>query len=188
LPHGQIRPSVPRAALSRSASEYDRHHPEKGFKLFGEQTSPHRQRTAAPPQRPNFKTNRASVRRWAIQNHLAPDTRYKPISKPVKRWQAREEGALWQYDVSPHSWLPDNPSKQSLFDILDDATRLNSLGVTDAGLIYETGPDFRDNRTWITIARFSRPLLGELARRFPPDALIVVVDPTRYPLQATTTP
>jgi hypothetical protein len=30
--------------------------------------------------------------------------------------------------------------------------------------------------------------VDELARRFPPDALIVVVDPTRYPLQGTTTP
>jgi hypothetical protein len=77
-------------------------------------------------RRLNFKTNRASVRRWAIQNHLAPDTRYKPISKPVKRWQACEEGALWQYDVSPHPWLPDNPNKQALFDILDDATRYNT--------------------------------------------------------------
>jgi hypothetical protein len=74
--------------------------------------------------------------------------------------------------------------------IQDDATRLNAQGVTDAVLIYETGPDYRDNRTWITIARLSRPLLDELARRFPPDALTVVVDPTRYPLplDGTTTP
>ncbi len=72
--------------------------------------------------------------------------------------------------------------------IQDDATRLYAQGVPDAVLIYETGPDFRDNRTWITIARFSRPLLDELARRFPPDALVVVVDPTRYPLQGTATP
>jgi transposase InsO family protein len=77
-------------------------------------------------RRLDFKTNRASVRRWAIQNHLAPDTRYKPTPKPVKRWQACEEGALWQYDVSPHPWLPNNPSKQALFDILDDATRYNT--------------------------------------------------------------
>jgi hypothetical protein len=65
--------------------------------------------------------------------------------------------------------------------IQDDATFLNGQGVPDAVLIYETGPDYRDNRAWITIARFSRPLLDELARRFPPDAVIVVVDPTRYP-------
>ena len=79
-------------------------------------------------------------------------------------------------------------STTELLKIQDDATRLNAQGVTDALLIYMTGPDYRDNRAWITIGRFSRPLLGELARRFPPDALIVVVDPTRYPLQATTTP
>jgi len=77
-------------------------------------------------RRLHFKTNRASVRRWAIPNHLAPDTRYKPTPKPVKRWQARQEGALWQYDVSPHPWLPDNPNKQALFDLLDDATRYNT--------------------------------------------------------------
>jgi hypothetical protein len=77
-------------------------------------------------RRLNFKTDRASVRRWAIQNNRAPDTRYKPTPKPVRRWQACQEGALWQYDVSPHPWLPDNPAKQALFDILDDATRYNT--------------------------------------------------------------
>jgi len=76
-------------------------------------------------RRLNFKTDRASVRRWAIQNQLAPDTRYKAPPKPVKRWQSRDLGALWQYDASPHAWLPDNPDKQVLLDILDDATRLN---------------------------------------------------------------
>jgi hypothetical protein len=77
-----------------------------------------------------------------------------------------------------------------LLKIQDEATRLYAQGVTDAALIYQTGPDYRDNRAWITIARLSRPLLDELARRFPPDALIVVVDPTRYPLplDGTTTP
>jgi len=76
-------------------------------------------------RRLDFKTNRASVRRWARQNQLAPDTRYKAAPKPVKRWQARDLGALWQYDASPHAWLPGNPDKQALLDILDDATRLN---------------------------------------------------------------
>jgi GAF domain-containing protein len=77
-------------------------------------------------RRLNFKTNRASVRRWALEHQLAPDTRYKPTPKPVKRWQARDYGALWQYDASPHAWLPDCPDKQALLDILDDATRLNT--------------------------------------------------------------
>jgi len=77
-------------------------------------------------RRLNFTTDRASVRRWAFAHQLAPDTRYKPTRKPVKRWQARDYGALWQYDASPHAWLPGQPGKQALLDILDDATRLNT--------------------------------------------------------------
>jgi hypothetical protein len=77
-------------------------------------------------RRLDFKTDRASVRRWAIENNLAPDTRFKSAPKPVKRWQARDYGALWQYDASPHAWLPANPDKQVLLDLLDDATRDNT--------------------------------------------------------------
>jgi hypothetical protein len=77
-------------------------------------------------RRLNFKTDRASVRRWAIKNQRAPDTRYKAPRQPVKRWQARDYGALWQYDASPHAWLPGTSDKQTLLDILDDATRLNT--------------------------------------------------------------
>ena len=73
-----------------------------------------------------FKTDRASVRRWALVNHLAPDTRYKQSPKPIKRWQARDLGALWQYDASPHCWLPGDTHKQVLLDLLDDATRYNT--------------------------------------------------------------
>lgn len=77
-------------------------------------------------RRLGFQTDRASVRRWAIAHQLAPDTRYKSKPKPIKRWQVRDLGALWQYDVSPHGWLPGNPNKQALFDLLDDATRYNT--------------------------------------------------------------
>jgi hypothetical protein len=45
-------------------------------------------------RRLNFKTDRASVRRWALENQLVPDTRYKPTGKPVKRWQTRDYGDL----------------------------------------------------------------------------------------------
>ena len=64
-------------------------------------------------RRLNFSTDRASVRRWAIQNNLAPDSRFKAPPKPVKRWQARDYGALWQYDASPHPWLPGKPGQTS---------------------------------------------------------------------------
>jgi hypothetical protein len=76
-------------------------------------------------RRRDFRTDRASVRRWTIARQLAPDTRYKLRRQPIKRWQVRDLGALWQYDVSPHAWLPGNPNKQALFDLLDDATRYN---------------------------------------------------------------
>jgi hypothetical protein len=77
-------------------------------------------------RRLHFQTDRASVRRWAIEHQLAPDTRYKAPPKPVKRWQARDLGALWQYDATPHPFLPGSPAKQCLLDLLDDATRYNT--------------------------------------------------------------
>jgi hypothetical protein len=76
-------------------------------------------------RRLNFITDRASVRRWAIEHKLAPDTRYKAPPKPVKRWQVRDLGALWQYDATPHPFLPNSSDKQVLLDLLDDATRDN---------------------------------------------------------------
>ena len=77
-------------------------------------------------RRLGFQTDRASVRRWAVENQLAPDTRYKAPPKPVKRWQARDYAALWQYDATPHAFLPGTTDKQVLLEILDDATRLNT--------------------------------------------------------------
>lgn len=76
-------------------------------------------------RRLHFQTDRASIRRWALAHRLNPDTRYKPTRKPVKRWQARDYGALWQDDATPHAFLPGSADKQVLLDILDDATRLN---------------------------------------------------------------
>jgi hypothetical protein len=76
-------------------------------------------------RRLNFPTDRASVRRWAIAHHLNPDTRYQPTRKPVKRWQARDYAALWQYDATPHAFLPGSPDNQVLLNLLDDATRYN---------------------------------------------------------------
>jgi hypothetical protein len=77
-------------------------------------------------RRLHFQTDRASVRRWAIQKRLAPDTPCKPSPKPVRRWQARDYGALWQYDATPHPFLPQSSDKQVLLDLLDDATRYNT--------------------------------------------------------------
>ena len=77
-------------------------------------------------RRLDFTTDRATVRRWAIAHNLAPDTRFKTPAKPVRRWQVRDFGALWQYDATPHAFLPGSEDKQVLLNILDDATRLNT--------------------------------------------------------------
>ncbi|MGH2406466.1 MAG: hypothetical protein ACRDF7_00115 [Candidatus Limnocylindrales bacterium] len=63
--------------------------------------------------------------------------------------------------------------------IQDAVTYLSAEGVTDAQLIYRTGPDQRDDRTLVTIMRTSRPLLDELAKRFGADAIAVQVIPTQ---------
>ena len=76
-------------------------------------------------RRLHFPADRASVRRWALEHQLAPDPRYKQTPQPVKRWQVRDYGALWQYDASPPAWLPGSDEKQVLLNLLDDATRYN---------------------------------------------------------------
>ena len=68
--------------------------------------------------------DRATVRRWALEQGLAPDTRWKQKAKPVRRWQTQKVGQLWQYDVSPHRWFVDQEQQLPLFDILDDCSRV----------------------------------------------------------------
>ena len=60
-----------------------------------------------------------------MENQLAPDTRYKTPPQLVKRWQARDYGALRHYDTALHAGLAGLSEKQVLLDILDDATRLD---------------------------------------------------------------
>jgi hypothetical protein len=71
-----------------------------------------------------FKLHRATVRRFALAHHLAPP-RTKAPRKPVRRWQTQKVGQLWQYDASPHRWLPDQDWQPCLLDLLDDHSRLN---------------------------------------------------------------
>ena len=81
-------------------------------------------------RRLSFKTNRASVRRWAITHQLNPDTRYKPVRKPVKRWQARDYGALWQYDatrLNPGARLYPGETLLAHFDFLSRVFQAHGL-------------------------------------------------------------
>ena len=73
------------------------------------------------------KIDRASVRRWALAQGLAPDTKYKPPRKPVRRWQVQQIGQLWQYDASPHRWFAERHEQFPLLEILDDHSRVVPL-------------------------------------------------------------
>jgi hypothetical protein len=68
--------------------------------------------------------DRATIRRWALEHELAPDTCWKQKDKPVRRWQTQKVGQLWQYDVSPHPWFVGQEQQPALFDILDDCSRV----------------------------------------------------------------
>lgn len=78
-------------------------------------------------RRHKLRLDRASVRRWALMQGLAPDTKYKKPRQPTRRWQVQQIGQLWQYDTSPHRWFgPDHPPLH-LLEILDDHSRVVPL-------------------------------------------------------------
>lgn len=65
--------------------------------------------------------------------------------------------------------------------IQDDAISLRTQGGPGAGLIYATGPDYRDNRALIVMSAANQTLLDALAARYPADALAVQVKPIGAP-------
>ena len=74
-----------------------------------------------------LQLDRASVRRWALAQGLAPDTRFKAPRKPVRRWQVQQVGQLWQYDASPHRWFGEGRPAFHLIEIIDDHSRVVPL-------------------------------------------------------------
>jgi len=71
-----------------------------------------------------FKLDRAQVRRWAIENHLAHAVPPKRVRAPVRRWQRARIGELWQLDASPHRWFPSVNIAFPMLNMLDDCSRL----------------------------------------------------------------
>jgi hypothetical protein len=71
-----------------------------------------------------FKLDRAQVRRWAIENHLAHPVPAKRVLAPVRRWQRARIGELWQLDASPHRWFPSVNFAFPMLNMLDDCSRL----------------------------------------------------------------
>jgi hypothetical protein len=69
-------------------------------------------------------TTRWSVRRFARAEGFARETNPVRIPAHTRRWQRLNIGELWQLDATPHPWFgPDHPA-QPLFDMIDDASRL----------------------------------------------------------------
>jgi hypothetical protein len=72
----------------------------------------------------DFKLDRAQVRRWALQNHLAHAVPPQKVRAAVRRWQRHRLGELWQLDASPHRWFPHSPTSFPMLNMLDDCSRL----------------------------------------------------------------
>jgi hypothetical protein len=71
-----------------------------------------------------FKLDRAQVRRWAMDNHLAHAVPAKRVVAPIRRWQRARIGELWQLDASPHRWVPSLNIAFPMLNMLDDCSRL----------------------------------------------------------------
>jgi hypothetical protein len=71
-----------------------------------------------------FKADRAQVRRWAMQHHLAhPRPNHRPTA-PIRRWQRSRIGELWQLDATPHRWFTKCLRSFPMINVLDDCSRV----------------------------------------------------------------
>ena len=75
-------------------------------------------------RRHDFSIDRATVRRWALQQDFAPSAPRKKTPRPIRRWQVQNIGQLWQYDASPHRWFHGQECQPSLLEIIDDHSRV----------------------------------------------------------------
>lgn len=70
-----------------------------------------------------FHVDRATVRRWAIQEGYAHEVKRREPAA-VRRWQCAEVGALWQLDATPHAWFGKDQGNSPLLDMVDDCSRV----------------------------------------------------------------
>lgn len=71
-----------------------------------------------------FKIDRAQVRRWAIQNHVAHPASAPKAPAVIRRWQRSQIGELWQLDASPHQYFPSSPKAFPMLNLIDDCSRV----------------------------------------------------------------
>jgi len=72
----------------------------------------------------HLQVDRAQVRHWAIQHHLAHPKPNRRPSAPIRRWQRSRIGELWQLDATPHHWFPGCPQSFPMINMLDDCSRI----------------------------------------------------------------
>jgi len=75
-------------------------------------------------RRHGFITDRATVRRWAIQKGYAHKEKKVDQVASVRRWQCAEVGTLWQLDASSHRWFAENEESFAMLNMLDDCSRV----------------------------------------------------------------
>jgi hypothetical protein len=75
-------------------------------------------------RRHDFAVDRATVRRWAIDNNLTHQSRRAKPRASQRRWQCSEVGALWQLDATPHAWFGGGEGNLPLLDMVDDCSRV----------------------------------------------------------------
>ena len=92
--------------------------------LGAEEPAPYGFAASEALRRFGFEVDRATVRRWALNNGLAHQAQAKKEHAPVKRWQCQEVGALWQMDASPHRWFGRSGDMFHMIEILDDCSRV----------------------------------------------------------------
>lgn len=71
-----------------------------------------------------FRVDRATVRRWAVNANYAHAGPPKNPPAAVRRWQCAEVGALWQLDATPHRWFEAETDLYPLLDMVDDCSRV----------------------------------------------------------------
>jgi hypothetical protein len=71
-----------------------------------------------------FTTDRATVRRWAMQVGLEHGPRVKRPAGHVRRWQCGSIGELWQLDACTHRWFGPEQENVPLLNMIDDCSRV----------------------------------------------------------------
>jgi len=71
-----------------------------------------------------FRTDRATARRWALDQGLAHTEAKKRPRASVRRWQCQKIGALWQLDASSHPWFGPSEPKSCMLNMVDDCSRV----------------------------------------------------------------